>query len=136
MVAKSPAARTRVVVHFASLAEADAFVASMSTHPKPLAPEPLKSVRRLAKTYRAEVLRMPHGPIPYRWSIYARGEAEPIAQSGSGYASETDAWSAAAAVMMTLRRQQRATSQNVRETRTPERKSTDRFDPARALAGQ
>ena len=51
-------------------------------------------------SHRVEVKILFAAPAPHGWQIYdRRNTAKPIQESSSGYANETDAWTAGAAAL-------------------------------------
>jgi len=46
-------------------------------------------------SHRAEVTAMFPMPTPYGWRVYRQGHKKAVHVSATGYATETDAWSAA-----------------------------------------
>lgn len=135
VVARTGAGKERVVVHFTTLMDAEAFVSARRRKRTPqharqetagvkpssgadpahaLASDlrkPLQSVQAqmLGGTmpYHAKVLRVHRGPKPFGWLVYARGVKRPVAKSEFGYPSEADAWSAAGRIVTKLERQGR-----------------------------
>jgi hypothetical protein len=87
-------------------------------HPIPLASraglaildDMARSVRRgraAATPYRVEVTARHGRPAPWGWQVFRRGETRPIEQSVSGYATETDAWTAGGSAVTRFERADR-----------------------------
>ena len=56
----------------------------------------------MAVRYCVEVTARHGQPAPWGWRVFRRGGTRPIDQSVSGYANETDAWSAGGSAVTRL----------------------------------